>query len=70
MKQILIPNGIVYLSESKAICPKCGRKIPFWEIEKKFIKQDKSYIKMKCKCKHFIGITQDIKGDYIAYDLK
>lgn len=70
MKAIIIPDGIVHLAESKAICPKCGREIPFEEIEKKFSKQDKFQIRMKCKCKHYIGITQDFRGDYVAFDLK
>jgi len=69
MEAVIIPNGIIHLAESKAICPKCGRQIPFGEIEEKFMKQDKHYIKMKCKCKRFIGITQDIRGDFVAYEL-
>jgi hypothetical protein len=69
MKSIIIPNGIMHLAESKAICPKCKRQIPFEEIEEKFMKQDKHYIKMKCKCKRYVGITQDIKGDFRAYEL-
>ena len=70
MKAIRIPNGIIHLAESKAICPYCGRQIPFEEIENKFMKQDKSYIRMKCKCGRFIGITQDIRGDFVAYFLR
>ena len=69
MKTIIIPNGIMRLAESKATCPKCERQIPFDEIEDKFMKQDKYYIRMKCQCKHFIGITQDIRGDFVAYEL-
>lgn len=69
MKTVIIPNGIIHLSESKAICPECERKIPFEEIEEKFMKQDKHDIRIKCKCKRFIGITQNIRGDYVAYDL-
>ena len=69
MKAVIIPNGIMHLAESKAICPKCERQIPIEEIEEKFMKQDKHSIKMKCRCKKFIGITQNIKGDYVAYEL-
>ena len=69
MKKIQIPNGIAHLAESKAICPKCERKIPFEEIESKFMKQDNCFIRFKCKCKNFIGITQDIKCDFVAYEL-
>jgi len=69
MKTIRIPNGIMHLAESKAICPYCERQIPFEEIENKFMKQDKFYIRMKCECKRFIGITQDMRGDFIAYKL-
>ena len=69
MKAIIIPNGIIHLAESKAVCPKCERHIPFAEIEKKFIKQDKPDIRIKCKCKRFVGITQNIIGDFVAYEL-
>jgi len=68
-KTIRIPNGILTLNESKAKCPHCERNIPFDEIEKKWIKQEKHYMRMKCKCKRFIGITSDIKGDFVAYEL-
>ena len=70
MQAIPIKNGILHLAESKAICPYCDRKIPFEEIEDKFMKQDKHYIRMKCKCKRFIGITANIMGDYVAFDLR
>lgn len=69
MKAIPIKNGIIHLAESKAKCPFCERTISFYEIEEKFMKQDKYYIRMKCKCKKFIGITQDIRGDFVAYQL-
>ena len=69
MKTLRIPNGIIHFAESKAFCPYCERQIPFDEIENKFMKQDKFYIRMKCKCKRFIGITQDIRGDFVAYEL-
>lgn len=70
MQATLIKNGILHLAESKATCPYCERKIPFEEIEDKFMKQDKHYIRMKCKCKRFIGITANIMGDYVAFDLR
>lgn len=70
MKTISIPNGVAHLIESKAICPKCSKDISLEEIESKFMKQDKSYIRMKCKCNQYIGITQDFRGDYLAFELK
>lgn len=68
-KSILIPNGIVTFSESKAICPHCTKEISFDEIEKKWMKQDKHTINIKCACKRKIGIAQNIKGDFVAFDL-
>lgn len=59
----------MHLAESKALCPYCERQIPFEEIEEKFMKQDNHYIKIKCKCKRFIGIAQNIRGDFVAYEL-
>ena len=69
-KTVIVPNGILTLSESKADCPECKRQIPFDEIEDKFSRQDKHYMRMKCKCRRFIGITTDIRGDFIAFSLK
>lgn len=69
-KVIKIPDGLITLAESKAICPHCERKIPFEEMEDKYHKQDNHTIRMKCKCKRFIGITTDMRGDFIAFSLK
>ena len=69
METIKVPNGAVNLAESKAVCPECGRQIPVEEIEEKFMNQDKHSIKMKCKCNRFIGITQNIRVDFVAYKL-
>ena len=69
-KTVIIPNGILTLTESKAYCPECERQIPFDEIEEKWMKQDEHYMRMKCKCKRFIGITTDMRGDFIAFSLK
>ena len=69
MKTIIIPDGILHLAESKAMCPHCDRKIPFEEIEEKWIKQDKHFIRMKCKCEKFIGATIDLRGDFRAFKL-
>ena len=69
MKTINISNGIIHLAESKTQCPHCERMIPFDEIEDKFFKQKRHYIKFKCKCKRKIGITTDIRGDYRAFEL-
>lgn len=69
-KTIRIPGGILTLNESKAKCPKCNKEIPFDKIESKWMKQDNDFIRMKCTCKKYIGITTDFRGDYIAFDLK
>lgn len=69
-KTIRIPGGILTLNESKAKCPKCNKEIPFDKIESKWMKQDKHFMKMKCTCNKFIGITTDMRGDFIAFDLK
>lgn len=69
-KSIFIPGGIMTLSESKAICPHCERHIPFDELENKWHKQNNHTMRVKCKCKRFIGITMDMKGDFLAFSLK
>ncbi len=68
-KVIRVQSGIITLNESKVVCPHCGRHIPFSEIENKWMKQDKHYMRMKCRCKEFIGITSTIMGDFVAYEL-
>ena len=68
MKTLFIPNGIIHISESKAECPHCERKIPFEEIEDKWMKQDNHFMRMKCKCKKFIGIAMEMNGDFIAFE--
>jgi len=68
-KTFKIPNGILTLSESKAECPYCERKISFSEIEDTWINQESNHVKIKCKCKNLIGVTSNIKGDFVAYKL-
>lgn len=68
-KIVKVPNGVLTLAESKAECPHCKTHIPFDEIETKWRKCRKHYMRMKCRCAKFIGITSDIKGDFIAYKL-
>ena len=67
--RLRVPNGSVSLCESKAECPHCERDIAFEEIEEKYMKQSESHFKMLCKCKRKIGITADMKGDFVAYEL-
>jgi len=69
-KTILMANAIITLAESKAECPYCERHIPFEEMDDKFQKQDSGIMRMKCKCKRFIGVTTDMRGDFVAFSLK
>lgn len=69
-KVIRIPDGLMTLAESKAVCPHCEKKIEFEAIEKKWMRQRKHWMKFKCNCKKLIGIAQDMRGDYIAFDHK
>lgn len=69
MKTIQIPTGIITISESKAICPHCKRHIPFEDIETKYMKSDKDPIRIKCKCKRFIGVTMNLIGDFVVFEL-
>ena len=62
-------GAIITIAESKAECPYCERQIPFDEIENKWMKQDNACMRMKCKCKRFIGITLMMTGDFVAYEL-
>lgn len=69
MKVIPIKNGILHISENKAICPHCTKHAPD-ELMDKLHDSDRMIIRHKCKgCKRFIGITADLPGDLIAYEL-
>ena len=73
MKTIHIPNGILHLNESNAVCPYCKRLMPFEDCEKALsnaFDKGRYTARKKCsKCKRFIGITSDIRGDFVAYEL-
>lgn len=64
-----IQNEIPRLSESKSICPKCDRNILFDKIEDKCVKQNNFIIKMKCKYNKHINITQNMKRDFVTFNL-
>lgn len=68
-KTIKFGGALLTLSESKAVCPHCDRIISFDEIEEKFMRQDEAYIRIRCKCNRAVGITSNIQGDYVAYEL-
>ena len=69
MKVVHVKDGLIHLSESKAFCPFCERFIPWDETGEKLKESPKWYIRHKCKCKRFIAITSDIKGDLRAFKL-
>lgn len=68
-KIIHVPGGTITMAESQAICPYCEHKFPFDFIEKKWTRQEKQFIKIKCSCGKKVGITLDYRGDFVAYDL-
>jgi RNA polymerase subunit RPABC4/transcription elongation factor Spt4 len=58
------------MSENKAKCPYCEQLVPDDWMD---VLADHKGMMMrkKCKyCKRFIGITQDITGDLVAFELK
>jgi hypothetical protein len=66
------PPGILHIAESKAICPYCDNHFDINWLDEKWYKakNNKGAIRVKCsRCKRFVGITMDITGDFIAYDL-
>lgn len=70
MQAIRVKDGIIHVGECKAQCPHCTRPIEFEEAEKKLMKSRNGYARHKCKgCKRFIGLTSDIRGDIVAFEL-
>lgn len=68
-KTVFIADGLLTLAGSKAACPHCARKIPFDEIDDKWQKQGNNWMRMKCKCKRMIGISTDMRGDFVAFSI-
>jgi hypothetical protein len=72
-RAIRIPNGIICLVDTSDVeCPKCGRQIPWEEIEEKWVKakNNNGFIRIKDKCQRFIGIAMSMTGKFHAYDLE
>jgi len=57
MVTIKTTNKQLSLFKSEVKCPFCKIKIPLKYFEKIFDKQDKSFIKYRCKCRYYFGIT-------------
>jgi len=70
MKTIRIPNATLTFAESKAFCPHCKTHLTADEIEKRYARQGKPHIRMRCKCGKYIGVTTNYMCDFIAYSLK
>lgn len=64
-----IYDGFMTFNESKAVCPYCCNEVAFDKIEAKYKLKDKDYIRFKCECKRYIGITTNMKGDYVSFQL-
>lgn len=50
MTTIQIPNGILHLAESKALCPVCHAPQPIEVLEPKWMKIKGHSMRHKCKC--------------------
>ncbi len=70
MKTIILRNAILHVSESKAVCHFCERPISFDEIDEKLNKSKTGFFRHRCLgCKRFVGITSNIMGDIVSYEL-
>lgn len=67
MTTIQIPNGILHLAESKALCPVCHAPQPIEALEPKWMKIKGHSMRHKCKCGAWMQITCNFKGDFVAY---
>ncbi len=68
MTTIHIPNGILHIAESKALCPACKAPQPIEALEPKWLKAKGFSMRHKCTCGKFMHITCNYKGDFVAYD--
>ncbi len=66
--QFNFTGGHLSLVISKAECPYCERHIPLEEYEENWHNGNRMTIKMKCKCKRFIGIAST-HNSFVAYEL-
>lgn len=69
-KSVVIPGGVLHMAESNAICPHCEHIFTVDILEPLFQKCKTYWFRKKCVCGRFVGITTDLKGDFVAYDLK
>jgi hypothetical protein len=67
MKTIHVPDGIMHVSESKALCPVCHAPQPIEILEPKWIKAKGISMRHKCKCGTWMHITSNYLGDFVAY---
>ena len=64
---VIIPNGILTLSNNEFNCPKCNFTHDSEEYYDKICEKRLIYIKCK-NCKTKLGLTSDIKGDIQVWE--
>lgn len=69
-QSVLIPDGILLLSETDFKCPKCGQIHNESDWYPKFKISPERCITKICKnkaCKERLGVTMDIMGDVVCW---
>lgn len=72
MRTVKLKNGFLTMSESKAVCPHCNKLIPLDldAVCERLEKSKRMYIRKRCECNKFVGLTSDYRGDLVAFPLK
>ena len=61
-------NGLIGFADTNCYCMHCERKVKLEELEAAVDRSKNGFGIFLCKCKRRIGVTVDIKGDYVVFE--
>lgn len=71
-KCIEVPNGIICMARINFLCPYCNKE--YSDADEKYLKRFMNnkcgYTKIKCSCGEIFGMTYDITGDAVGFEIK
>lgn len=67
-----IQNGFIDFAKTDFICPHCFKK--YDDLDNKYLdrcnKNKSGYTTIKCECEMTFGMTYDIMGEAVSFELK
>jgi hypothetical protein len=72
MPCIEVTNGIICMAKIDFFCPNCLKS--YSDLDEKYLRRFLNnkcgYTKVKCTCGEIFGMTYNIKGDAVGFELK